>query len=671
MAADGGGGALRTLFAELGFEIDDAGLKKADALVLGAADHVKTLIAQATGLDALDWGGAQADRLARTEALVARGEAAKRKATEDTTMAVDASLQKEVDATEAAEAAKHKAVVAYRAKVDAATSDPFGKAKAKGATSFGGKFGVEQWKAAQKPVEGLMDLVGRFEKKTSTALGKTIPASFGPLFAKLGVAKGDFAAMGQIASAATGAVIGGLTLAARSAFGFADAFSQNSESLRETAREARVTSAEMQQLTHAGVAGGVGAERMASGVNTLAQSLRLAETHQSGVGWTLRRLGVQMRDSAGRVRSTADVMDDLAVGLERVQSPARRTRIAVQLFGESGRRMLDVLHSGPGGLRALREEMAELGGGVTPEATEAARQYTLAQERLARGSDSLRSVLATALLPRLTELVTAGARALGWLARMTRGSHLVEVGLLALGVAAAAAATSVVATWLSAAAPILGAAAAVLFLALAFDDLWNFLEGNDSALGAILDSLLWVGASREIVEGIRDAWGEVEDVLARVFDWLDRLPGAAQAALWPLTTLRNAARALTGDGGGGAGEEGAPGSGARGAGRGRPGGPRRGAAPPPMTPAPGGPSVVQLGFDGRPVVAPATRAVTAPPSAGGGRARPQVVHHHAGDRISFSLAGPNAQELADRVGAVLERRDRERRDGQHPTEDND
>jgi hypothetical protein len=661
--ADGGGGALRVLFAELGFEIDDSALKRADALVEGAASHVKTLIAQAAGLDSLDWGAAQLERLARTEAKVAAA-ADERRAS----MSLAPDLQKEVDAVVAAEAAKKKA----RADVDGARFDPFQKAKKDGATSFGGKFSTLA-KPAEKSVTGLMDLIGRLEKKASTAIGKTLPASFGPLFEKLGVAKGDFAAMGQIAGAATGAIVGGLTLAARSAFSFADAFSQNSEALRETAREARVTSSEMQELTHAGVAGGVGAERMASGVNTLAQSLRLAETHQSGVGWTLRRLGVQMRDSAGHVRSTADVMDDLAVGLERVQSPARRTRIAVQLFGESGRRMLDVMHSGAGGIRALRDEMAALGGGVTPEATEAARQYALAQERLSRGSDSLRSVLAVALLPRLAELVTKGAEVLGWLSRMTRGTHLVEVALVAVGLAGVAAGTALVATWLSAAAPFIVAAAGVLLVALALDDLWNFIEGNNSALGELLDSMLWVGASREIVEGIRDAWGEVEETIARVFDWLDRLPAAAQAALWPLTAIRNAARALTGDGGGGTGEEGAPASGVRGTGRGRPAvGARRGAPTQPMIPAPAAPTVVQLGLDGRPVVAaPATRAVAAPLSAGGGRARPAVVHHHAGDRIDFHLAGPNAQELAERVGAVLERRDRERRDGQHPTEDTD
>lgn len=661
MADGGGGGALRVLFAELGFDIDDAGLKQADALVTAAAGHVKTLITAATGLDSVDWGAAQLERLARTEALVTQGEEARKKATTETSMSVSADLEKEVKATEAAEAAKKKA----REAIAGARFDPFQRAKKDGATSFGGKFGTEQWKAAQKPIEGVLGLLDKVQKKASTALGKSLPSAFGPLFQKLGVAKGDFVAMGQIAGAVTGGIIGGLKLAAGAAFGFADSFSATSEALRETAREARVTSSEMQELTHAGVAGGVGAERMAAGVNTLAQQLRLAETHQSGVGFTLRRLGVQMRDSAGRVRSTADVMDDLAVGLERVQSPARRTRIAVQLFGESGRRMLDIMHTGAGGIRALREEMAALGGGVTPEATEAARQYALAQERLSRGSDSFRSVIATALLPRLAELVTMGARALGWLSRMTRGTKIVEVGLIALGAVAVAAGASLIAAQLAAAAPFIAAAAAVLLVALAFDDLWNFIEGNNSVLGELIDSLLWVGASRQIIDGIRDAWGEVESVVARVFDWLNRLPGIAGAAadaLIPFAALRHLRETPSeGDSGGEAGEETA--SGARGAGRGRG---RRGAG----ASSPAAPAVVQLGFDGRPITVPATRTVAAPASVGGGRARVIERRTTRSQVNHFTLSG-TSEQLVAMVQQRLEQQHRDGRDGQHPTEDTD
>ena len=63
------------------------------------------------------------------------------------------------------------------------------------------------------------------------------------------------------------------------------------------AREARVTSSELQQFQHAGTMSGVGAERMASGVAALGQSLRATELRQGGgVAWTLRRLGVEARD---------------------------------------------------------------------------------------------------------------------------------------------------------------------------------------------------------------------------------------------------------------------------------------------------------------------------------------------------------------------------------------
>jgi hypothetical protein len=264
-------------------------------------------------------------------------------------------------------------------------------------------------------------------------MGESAARAIPPLRAlteRLGMTNTELGRFIMGATAAGGALA---ALGLHAAFAFGREFAAGAEQLRDTARESRVTTSELQGLDHAAVQAGVGVERMRSGLHTFGEGLRTAERWGNGTTSTLRRLGITTRDAAGHIRPTTELLDEVAVAMERVENPYRRARVAQQLFGESGRRMLDVLHTGPGGIRALREELEELGGGVTPEAVEASRQFTQAQERQGRAMDSLRSVLATSLLPALSWFMNLTARAAGELSKLTRGTHVADIALGALG----------------------------------------------------------------------------------------------------------------------------------------------------------------------------------------------------------------------------------------------
>lgn len=510
-----------------------------------------------------------------------------------------------------------------------------------------------------KAIESYVDLVTRFEKALSSGIGgrlypriQQLGKSFPPLSAamkRFGLDELDASSAGRVLAGATLATVLVLQRGIASAFAFADAFAQNAEQLRDTAREARVTSSELQQFQHAGTMSGVGAERMASGVAALGQSLRATELRQGGgVAWTLRRLGVEARDASGRVRPTADVMDDLSLAFEHVQSPARRARLAVSLFGAEGRRMLDVLHSGPGGLIALRREMEELGGGVTPEATEAARGYTQAQERLSRGMDSLRSVLATALLPALSWLVNKVAALEGYFARLTRGTHVVQIVLAALGVVGAAAAVALIAAWWPVIGPFLGVAAAIAAVVLIFDDLITFVEGGDSALGRFIDSMFGVGTSAEYAHELREEWEAVVDAVSRAIAAVAEFLHLGEApAIGTLSAPRTDGHAT------------APAAGARA--RGASAGATRGAAARRT-------ATVTAAAAASTHAVPATRAVAAAAPAGGTTVVRQTTRTVA---PVFHITNPSPAAVATEVQRLMEEAERNRRDAAHPLEDND
>lgn len=639
--------ALRVMFAELFFGADLSVLDAADAAVNDTIESVKKLSGAADDSSkkriAADAKAAKSARAAATVQANAALAAAK---VRESKAALAARAPGADDAAKASLAAAKAEVAAAQlrvaeakaAEVAAASSAADAKASADAAAALAGDAVVDDKpiKAAKGSLEELV------EKAKSGELG----------LEDLG---GAMKKLGPIAATIKGVMM---------AFGFADAFSQNSEALRETAREARITSQELQQFQHAGAQSGVGADRMAAGVAHLATNLRSAEMRMGGggVGGTLRRLGVDLRDSSGRVRATGDVMDDLALAFERVPSPIHRARLATQLFGESGRRMLDVLHSGPGGLRALRDEMETLGGGVTPEATEAARQYTMAQERMGRASDSLRSVLAVGLLPALSWVINRAAELGGWWARLTRGTHLVEVGLIGLGVVGTAVAAELILAMAPVIAPFVATAAAVAAAALVFDDLWTFVQGGDSALGRFIDSMFGVGTSAQYAHEVREEWEAIVDAVSRAIAAVAEFFGLGEApSIGTLTAPRTDGRTNAPPG---------------------PSGRTRPAPRPPRVRSAGAtvdaPASPQGAFyrpggvdGGQPFFTPTARVVAAPPSVAGHRTTTitRSTHVASGAIVIHDATNPEA------VGRVVRRElaaiNGAQNDADHAAEDGD
>lgn len=330
----------------------------------------------------------------------------------------------------------------------------------------------------------------------------------------------------QIIASAT--ILGTAALALRKAFEFADEFAAKAEELRDTSRDLRMTTTELQEFRYAALQSGVGVDRMGSALRKFRGDLNAAERWGNGTTWMLRRLGVQVRDGTGRIRPMADLMGDLAVAFDRVPNPLRRTRLAVRLFGEDGRRMLDVLHSGPGGLAALRDEMDTLGG-VSEEAAQASREYTMAQTRLTTAGDGLRSVLAVSVLPALTWMVTKAKDLAVGLIKLTKGTYLVKVAMWLLAVAGVAAGLKLIAVWGPAVLPFVIMAAKIAAVVLVIEDLVTWINGGDSAIGRLIDRIFGLGTSAQVVRELKEDWRIIADWITKAAEALARFTGAAES----------------------------------------------------------------------------------------------------------------------------------------------
>lgn len=128
------------------------------------------------------------------------------------------------------------------------------------------------------------------------------------------------------------------------------------------------------------------------------------------------------------------------------------------------------------------------------------------------------------VLPVLSWMATKAAELGGLFARLTRGTHLVQIAMMALGVTAAAIALSTIGVWGPVVAPFVAAAAAIAAVGLVLDDVWTFIEGGDSALGRFIDSMFGTGTSAQFARALREEWelvvGSVERAIAAVANFL-------------------------------------------------------------------------------------------------------------------------------------------------------
>ena len=95
----------------------------------------------------------------------------------------------------------------------------------------------------------------------------------------------------------------------------------------------------------------------------------------------------------------------------------RQLALAQEFWGSSARDMLQVVNAGPAALAAWRAEFESLVG-ITPEATEASRQFGQAQMRLRYAFDGVRSSAMVALAPAVTWVTEKFARLMGFLAHI-------------------------------------------------------------------------------------------------------------------------------------------------------------------------------------------------------------------------------------------------------------
>jgi len=262
---------------------------------------------------------------------------------------------------------------------------------------------------------------------------------------------------------------------------------------------------------------GGSAEGFRASIDSLVDGLvTFATKGTSRVAPFFKELGIDMVDAQGKARDVMEILPELAdafEGLTKQESAGMGRKIGL----DQGTIML--LQRGRREVEDQIRKQKELGV-VTKEATEIAGKYNDQYDNTQKVFRSLFTVMGSTILPIFTR-VLGGLESIG--AFMAKHSDFVVGLLIAIGTAVAVYVVPPVLAWAAAMivafAPFLlmGAlitAAGVAF-ALLYDDIMNFIDGNDSLIGQILTAYPAIG---DMINGLISIVTALWDAVSWVFE---------------------------------------------------------------------------------------------------------------------------------------------------------
>jgi hypothetical protein len=132
-------------------------------------------------------------------------------------------------------------------------------------------------------------------------------------------------------------------------------------SLGEVSQQLGVTSDDLQVYRYAATQVGLSQEEMDTGLQRLTRTLGQAQLGSKQTGAVFAALDVDLRTASGSLKTTSQIIPEVAQALSRIPDPARRAALETQLFGRAGQKLDTLLAGGSDAIDNLRNAAHRLG----------------------------------------------------------------------------------------------------------------------------------------------------------------------------------------------------------------------------------------------------------------------------------------------------------------------
>lgn len=226
-----------------------------------------------------------------------------------------------------------------------------------------------------------------------------------------------------VAVAAVGAAVGGLVFSSASA----------AAELVDLSAKTGISTTRLQELDF--IAGQVGTD-LDTITGAQARLVRSMASAQDGTGEqakAFKSLGVSVKDANGDLRSSQDVFNETIDALGKIQNPAERDALAMQIFGKSAQELNPLIKAGADEMERLTDEAHNMGAVMDEEDVAALESFDDTLGALQDGLKGTLGTLATAFLPGFQDIFGQAGGYLQIFKDIVAGSNG-DIGQIAQGV---------------------------------------------------------------------------------------------------------------------------------------------------------------------------------------------------------------------------------------------
>jgi hypothetical protein len=245
----------------------------------------------------------------------------------------------------------------------------------------------------------------------------------------------------------------------------------------------------------------------------------------SKIKGVFKALKIGVKDVKGM--APEDLFWKIGQGIASIADPTQKLAFAQRVFGESGALMLDMFKGTPAELAAAREAYAETGAVFSEAFVHQAHKAELTLIKFGAQLRRLKVALIAEVLPGILRVVDKLLTFSKAIVGISKSSNALQGAFLAGGwmVFAKVLARLTVGgggmlRWLAKLWPMLLSIGRVLIpwiaWALILDDIITYLQGGDSALGRLLDTMFGAGAAADVLQTLSDGWKGLIDLVAEI-----------------------------------------------------------------------------------------------------------------------------------------------------------
>src|SRR5574337_1008034 len=188
-----------------------------------------------------------------------------------------------------------------------------------------------------------------------------------------------------------GASVAGLVYFVKSTIDAADR-------LNDLSKSTGVSVETLSTMGYAAKQSGVDMESLGIGFKKLGKNMADAASGTGEAKDAFKVLGISVKDNNGNLKTSEQVMLELADKFAGIEDGAGKTALAIKIFGKSGADLIPLLNEGGNGLARLQREAREAGVALSTEAAQAADQFN---DNLGRLAANLKGTV----LPLITDFV--------------------------------------------------------------------------------------------------------------------------------------------------------------------------------------------------------------------------------------------------------------------------